>query len=284
MDSKQNDLQELYLTFRKNKLALVGLILSVGIILTSILAPWIAPYDPLEQHISIRLTGPTQTHLLGTDQFGRDVLSRIIFGSRVSLLIGIGSLIFGAIIGITLGLIAGFNGGGVENAIMRSVDFFMSFPTLLLGLLILSVLGSGLIQLIIGIGVCFVPRFARLTHGPTLSLREQDFIVAARSIGRSTGGILIKHILPNVFAEVLVMGTLWVGMAIRVEASLSFLGFGISPPTPTWGNMIRAGVGRLTNAPWTSLAPGIAILITILAFNMMGDGLRDISDPKLRGA
>lgn len=269
-------------TFRKNKTALVGSVIAIIVIILAILAPWLSPHDPLKQNVYHRLTPPERAHLLGTDSFGRDILSRIIWGARVSLMVGILSVVIGMVIGTAMGVVAGYSGGMVEGIIMRSVDVLMSFPNLIMGLLVMAILGSGLTKLIIAIGIVMAPRFARLAYGPTLAIKEKDFVDAARALGVSGTRIMAQHLLPNIFGEVLVMATLWVGTAIRIEANLSFIGLGVAPPTPTWGNMIRNGVEWLTNAPWLSLFPGLAILITILSFNMMGDGIRDITDPKLQ--
>lgn len=272
-----------FIAFKRNKLSLIGFVLVLILIVLAVFAPFIAPCAPTDQNISLRMSGLTCSHLFGTDRFGRDVFSRVIYGARISLLIGISAITLGALVGSTLGLIAGFKGGTTENMIMRVIDFLMSFPSILMGLLVITIMGSGLTQLVVAIGITFIPRFARIVHGPTLALREKDYVSAALAAGAGTGRVLFRHLLPNLFGDVLVMGTLWLGMAIRVEASLSFLGFGIAPPTPTWGNMIRSGVDSLTNAPWITIFPGIAIFYSVLAFNLIGDGLRDISDPRLRG-
>ncbi len=276
--------KKMWLTFRRNKPALFGAIVTVTIILISIFAPWIAPHDPLVQEAAIRLEGANSEHLLGTDDFGRDVLSRIIYGSRVSLIIGVASVLLGMIVGTAAGMVAGYYRGKVETLIMRGIDVMMCFPDLILAIAITAVLGANLTNLIITLGLVMMPRFARLAHGQVLSLTESEYVVAARSIGLHVPRILGRHIFPNIFGELLVAGTLWIGVAIRLEANLAFVGLGVAPPTPTWGNMIREGVDVMINAPWISIYSGLAILITILAFNMLGDGLRDISDPRLRGA
>ena len=223
-------------------------------------------------------------HWLGTDDFGRDVFSRIIYGSRVSLIIGTASVLAGLLAGTGLGMVAGFFRGKVETAIMRAIDVLMCFPDLILAIAVTAALGSSLFNLIVTIGIVMTPRFARLAHGQVLSITENEYVIAARAVGVKTPRILWRHIFPNIFGDLLVAGTLWVGVAIRLEANLAFIGLGISPPTPTWGNMIREGIDVMINAPWISMYSGLSILITILAFNMLGDGIRDISDPRLRGA
>ena len=275
--------QKMWLTFRRNRPALIGAVVTILIMLIAIFAPWIAPYDPLVQDPAIRLEGMTPDHRLGTDDFGRDVLSRIIHGSRVSLVIGLASVLLGMVAGTMLGMIAGYYRGKVETMIMRGVDVMMCFPDLILAIVITAVLGANLVNLVITLGLVMMPRFARLAHGQLLSLTESEYVLAARSIGFHVPRILGRHIFPNIFGELFVAATLWVGVAIRLEANLAFVGLGISPPTPTWGNMIKEGVDVMINAPWISIYSGLAILITILAFNMLGDGLRDIADPKLRG-
>lgn len=275
--------KKMWLTFRRNKPAVIGATITVIIILISIFAPWIAPYDPLIQDAAIRLEAADSAHLLGTDDFGRDVLSRIIYGSRVSLVIGLASVFLGMIAGTVAGMIAGYYRGKVETLIMRGIDVMMCFPDLILAIAITAVLGANLFNLIITLGLVMMPRFARLAHGQVLSLNESEYVVAARAVGLNVPRILGRHIFPNIFGELFVAGTLWVGVAIRLEANLAFVGLGVSPPTPTWGNMIREGIDVMINAPWISIYSGLAILVTILAFNTLGDGLRDIADPKLRG-
>ncbi len=253
----------------------------IGVI--AVLAPVISPYSPVEQDILNQYNPPGGVHFFGTDNYGRDVMSRIIWASRISLSVGFFSVALGMFVGSIAGVIAGYAGGWVEGLLMRIVDIGLSFPTLVMGLVIMAVLGSGLDKLIIAIGIAMAPRFARIAHGPTLSIREESYIEAARAVGSRPTRILFRHIIPNILGEILVMATLWVATAIRIEANLSFIGLGVSPPTPSWGNMVRAGVNHLIMAPWLSLIPGAAILVTVLSFNMIGDGIRDIADPKLQG-
>lgn len=275
--------QRIWLTFKRNKTAVAGLVIGGLIVLMAILAPWIAPMDPLVQDPFKRLAWDVEGHLLGTDDFGRDVLSRIIWGSRVSLMIGGASVLLGLFFGTTLGMVAGYFRGKVEILIMRAVDVMMSFPDLILAIAITAALGASTTNLILTIGIVMTPRFARMAHGSVISIMESDYVLAARAIGARAPRTMFRHILPNIFGELIVAGTLWVGEAIRLEANLAFIGLGVQPPTPTWGNMTREGIDVLINAPWISIFAGLSILITILSFNMLGDGIRDITDPKLRG-
>ncbi|MEX1021474.1 MAG: ABC transporter permease [Litorilinea sp.] len=272
----------LWRTFTRNRLAVLGLVMVILFTLIAIFAPLLAPHDPLAQSTRDRLAPPSSEYLLGRDDFGRDILSRTIYGARISLMVGVVSVLIGGVTGTIMGVVAGFKGGRIENVIMRVVDTLLAFPDLITGLLVLAVLGAGLDKLILAIGIVISPRFARLAHGPTLGLREKDFVSAARAIGASDLRMVGKHILPNIMGEMLVMASLWTATAIRIEANLSFIGLGVSPPTPTWGQMIRDGTIYLSNSPWFSLFPGLAVLLTVLAFNLLGDGLRDVLDPKLQ--
>jgi peptide/nickel transport system permease protein len=270
-------------TFKRNKTSIVGVAMAAMIVCLAILAPWMSPYDPIDQNVKLQFSAPSLAHLCGTDGYGRDEFSRILWGTRVSLVVGIASVLFSMVFGIPLGVIAGYKGGRADSVVSRFNDIFMSFPIVIFGLLILAVMGPGLVKIIIAIGVALTPRIARLARGSTLSLKEMPYIEAARAVGQSDTKIIILHVLPNIFGDILVMGTLWIATAIIVEASLSFIGLGVRPPTPSWGSMIRAGLDQLTNAPWLSMFPGLAIFLTVFSFNLIADGLRDIADPKLRG-
>lgn len=270
-------------TFKRNKTSIVGVAMAAIIVCLAILAPWISPYDPIDQNVKLQYSAPSLAHLCGTDGYGRDEFSRILWGTRVSLVVGIASVLFSMVFGIPLGVIAGYKGGRADSVVSRFNDIFMSFPIVIFGLLILAILGPGVVKIIIAIGVALTPRIARLARGSTLSLKEMPYIEAARAVGQSDTKIIILHVLPNIFGDILVMGTLWIATAIIVEASLSFIGLGVRPPTPSWGSMIRAGLDQLTNAPWLSMFPGLAIFLTVFSFNLIADGLRDIADPKLRG-
>ncbi len=269
-------------TFKGNRTAVVGLVLIILIVAVAIAAPLLVPHDPYDQSTRNRLADPGGGYLLGRDDYGRDVLSRVIYGTRVALLVGIVSVAFGGLLGTAIGVVAGYLGGKVDAALMRFVDVLLAFPDLITGLLVLAVLGPGLWKMIFAIGLTIAPRFARLAYGPTLSVKAKDFVDAARSIGVGNARIVRVHILPNVAGELLVLASLWTASAIRLEASLSFIGLGVRPPTPTWGQMIRDGTTYLTNAPWIAITPGIALLLTVLAFNLVGDGLRDVLDPRSR--
>ena len=267
-------------SFSRNYAAVVGLMLIVFLVLVAISAPWIAPHNPIEQSTINRLAPPSWDYPLGRDDFGRDVLSRIIYGTRVALTVGVLSVVLGGVIGTTIGVVAGYVGGKTETLLMRLVDVLLSFPDLITGLLVMAVLGSGQIKLIVAIGLTIAPRFARISYGPTLALKEKEFVEAARALGQKSRVILSRHILPNIAGELLVLASLWTAAAIRLEASLSFIGLGVPPPTPTWGQMIRDGTRFLTQEPLLSIAPGVALLITVFAFNLVGDGLRDVLDPR----
>ncbi len=267
--------------FFRNRTSVVGACISLVMLSIAVFAPWVSPYDPLKQNVYHRLTPPEPIHPLGTDEYGRDVLSRVFTGARISFLISLISIALGMVIGTLVGAIAGYTGGKLEAGLMRLLDILMSFPDEVFGVMVMIVLGSGMENVIVAITVLMIPRFARMAHAPTLAIKEVDYIASAKAIGASRYRIVLGHILPNIFGEILVMGTLWLGTAIRLEASLSFLGVGVPPPTPTLGNMVRMGVDFLAVAPWISVFAGLAILISIFGFNLLGDGLRDITDPKL---
>jgi peptide/nickel transport system permease protein len=260
-----------------------GVIIILATIVLAIFAPFIAPYDPNKQDLKAMLAQPSHNHLLGTDEIGRDLLSRLIFGSRISILVGVVAVSIAGVIGITLGLVAGYFGGWVNNLIMRFIDALLALPPLILMLAIAAVLGGGLFNILIALGVGMMPTYCRLMCAQVTTLRENDYITASRSIGASNLRIMLRHLLPNAFPPLLVLITVNLGTAIMMEASLSFLGIGILPPTPTWGSMVNSGQRFLFDNPIMSFMPGIAILLVVLAFNMVGDGLRDALDPRLRG-
>jgi peptide/nickel transport system permease protein len=267
--------------FAQNKTAVLGLVLAAFLVVIALVAPVLAPYDPLVQDVHNMLSPPSKKHFFGTDDLGRDVFSRVLYGARVSIVVGLSAVTVGTVIGLILGVSAGYFGGWFEIGVMRVVDVLMSFPVLVMGLMFMAILGPGMDKLILAIGLVLAPQVARLAHASTVALRDADYVVAAKAAGANPLRILRRHILPNIVGEILVMATLWTATAIRVEANLSFIGLGVSPPTPTWGNMIREGVRWLVVTPWLSIFPGLAILLAVLAFNMVGDGIRDAMDPRL---
>jgi peptide/nickel transport system permease protein len=261
-----------------SRVTLLGLVVAGVILLVSASAPLVSGHDPLEQSAVNRLLPPDWDHLLGRDAYGRDVVARLLYAGRVSLTVGLASVALGGGLGTLLGMLAGSTGRFWAGLLMRLVDVLMSFPSLLLGLLVLAVLGAGLEKLVLSIGLVLVPPFVRVVHATTLSLVQREFVEAARSVGAGRIRILRDHLLPNLVSQVLALGGVSIAAAIRIEASLSFIGLGVSPPTPTWGNMIRDGVPLLLTAPWLAVAPTAAILVTVVAFSMLGDGVQDLLD------
>lgn len=270
----------LWLAFSQNRLSWIGLLLLAFIICVAVLAPWIAPHDPLEQNIVARLEPPSAEFWLGTDSYGRDVLSRLIYGARISLFVGFFAILIAMLVGTAIGVAAGYIGGLFDQIVMGVLDVMLAFPTLLLGLMIAAMLGASLENLIIAIAVTEIAPFARVARAPTISLRERDFVEASRSYGCGPVRIMTRHILPNMMSDVVVMSWLWLASAIRTEASLSFIGLGVPPPTATWGSMIREGFENILDAWWLAVFPSLAILLTVLALNLLGDALRDASDPR----
>ena len=269
--------------FFQRKVVLFGLIILLLLVLTAIFAPLLAPYNPYQNNLKESLQEPSWTHLLGTDLQGRDTLSRLIYGTRTALMVGFGSVMAAGIAGVILGMMAGYLGGVTDMIIMRIMDALMGFPMILLALVIAAVLGSGLHNVIIALSVATLPGYARVMHGLTLSIRENDFILAQQSMGSSKIRTMFWHILPNGLPPMIVLITLQLGALILAEAGLSFLGLGISPGEAAWGAMVSDGRRYLLTHPWLSLAPGIAIMLVVFAFNLVGDGLRDALDPRLRG-
>ena len=262
--------------------AMVGLAVLCLMVLAAVFAPAIAPYEPLEPDAFAAFSGPSAKHLFGTDNLGRDILSRVLYGGRISLRVGLISVGIAASIGIVTGLMAGFYGGWTDTIIMRIIDIKLAFPGLLLALVIVATLGQGIFKVMIAVGVAAVPTYTRLVRGSVLAAKEQPYIEAARTIGATDARIMAQHILPNIFAPVLVLSTLGVATAILAGASLSFLGLGAQPPTPEWGVIVSDGRARLRTAWWITTFPGLAIAAAVLAINLVGDGLRDVLDPRLR--
>ena len=263
----------------------IGILMAVAMIVVAAAAPLIAPLSPSAQYSDSVLKGPgaVERHRLGTDEFGRDILSRIIWGARVSLQVGLASVVWGFLIGVPLGILAGTRGGAVETGIMRCADMLMAFPTLLLALIIVTALGGTLVNEIMAIGIALTPNFVRLARSLALGIREQDYITAARALGGGQIRVMARHVFPNALYALVVVATLYIATAIRTEASLSFLGLGIPPPTPSWGNILSEGRQYIKCCPWITTFSGLAIMLAVLAFNLVGDALRDLLDPRLRG-
>jgi peptide/nickel transport system permease protein len=278
-----SEIRRIFKVMSSRWLVVFGAIIVLLLVLTAVLSTWIAPYDPIEPDLSITLQQPSSAHLLGTDALGRDVLSRIIHGAWVSLRVGVIAVSIACIAGMSLGLAAGYFGRWVNNIIMRIIDAMMAIPPLPLSLAIAALLGSGLTNVMIAVGISLVPTYCRLMCGQVLSIKESDYITAAHVIGASDIRIMLRHLLPNSFPPLLVLITLNMGIAILAEASLSYLGIGISPPTAAWGAMVNDGYRYLFTNPLLSFAPGVAVMLVVLSFNMVGDGLRDALDPRLRG-
>jgi peptide/nickel transport system permease protein len=259
---------------------LAGIILCMLVVAGALLAPWLAPRDPLEQNILDRLAGPSSDYLLGADQFGRDVLSRLLWGARVSLLVSFLSITGAVVVGGAIGMVSGYVGGRFDLVTMQVMDVLLSFPSLILGMIMVALLGSSVTNLIIAISLTAIAPFARIARAPVLVIKERAFIEAGRALGFSHLRILLVHVLPNIVTDLLVMGTLWMATAVRTEASLSFIGLGVKPPTPTWGGMMRDGFENILDSAWLCIWPGLAILVLVLGLNLVGDGLCDVTDPK----
>ncbi|MNB78046.1 putative D,D-dipeptide transport system permease protein DdpC [compost metagenome] len=267
----------------RNRLAAVGLGFIVLWTIAAVIAPWVAPYDPYVPDVASKLQSPSAAHLLGTDNFGRDILSRVLYGARISIWTGLIAVGISFVIGVPLGGIAAYYGGRTETIIMRLLDVLLSFPSLVLSMAIAASIGAGLSSAMIAVGIVGIPEFGRLMYGQTVSLREKEYVEAARSIGVKDRVILLRHILPNALAPLLVQATLGMGFAILTASSLSFLGLGVKPPTAEWGAMIAEGREYIISGEWWLVTfPGLSIATAILGFNLLGDGLRDVLDPRLR--
>lgn len=267
----------------RNPTTSAGVLLCILVLLGAVLAPWLSPHDPTDQSILDRLQPPGGEFPLGTDTFGRDVLARILWGARISLAIAVSSTAAAILVGGSIGMVSGYFGGRLDLLVMQVMDVMLSFPSLILGLIVVALLGPDLVNLVIAIALTAIAPFARIARAPVLSLKQRSFVEAARALGFSHTRVLVVHILPNILSEVLVMGSLWMATAVRTEASLSFIGLGVKPPTPSWGGMMRDGFENILDAPWLSIWPGLAIFALVLGLNMVGDGLRDATDPKLSG-
>jgi peptide/nickel transport system permease protein len=268
---------------RRKPLGAIGGLLIVVMVVVALLAPWLAPYDPLETDYGAMLAPPSAAHWLGTDTFGRDVLSRIVYGARTALLVGFGASILGTTLGALVGVASTYFGGKVDLAVQRLMDVVISFPIIVLAMAVVAVLGTGVVNLTLAIAIPMIPRAARVLRSSALAVREMPYIEAARAIGFGHARIIFRHMAPNVMAPYLVLLTAYLGQAILLEASLSFLGLGVAEPTPAWGLMLKgAAVEFAEQAPWMGVFPGLAISAAVFGFNLLGDSLRDALDPRLR--
>jgi len=281
---KKSIAQELWLRFLKNKTAVIGLVIFCFIVAVAIAAPWLTSYDNVVVKMNIvdRLQHPSMSHLFGTDELGRDILARIVYGARISLLIGFSAIFVSLVVGLVLGGTAGYYGGKIDSLIMRAMDVFLSLPDVLLALAIIAAFGNTKLNLTIAIGLAFAPKFSRVVRSAVMGVRDNEYIEAARSIGAVDLHIIAGHVLPNCIGPIIVQVTLYVANAILTIAALSFIGLGIQPPTPEWGNMLASGRTFMRDYPHIVVAPGLAIFFTILALNLLGDGLRDTLDPRLK--
>jgi len=267
---------------RRRKFALVGLVVMVVVGAVALLAPWLAPYDPIKINPAEALQPPSLAHPFGTDQYGRDILSRMVAGSRLSLLTGLGAVAIALATGIVLGLLSGVIGGWTDLLFMRLVDIMMAFPSILMALVVVAVLGQGTVNVMVAVGVSLVPTFVRLVRGDVLAVKENVYVEAARALGCGPGRLALRHVLPNIVAPVIVLSTVAIAWSIILGASLSFLGLGPRPPIPEWGIDLSNGRGYLLRAWWISSVPGFCIMLTVVAVNLVGDALRDELDPRLR--
>lgn len=268
--------------FARNRLAIAGLVVFILLVLTALLAPELAPYDPDKQDWKVRLQAPSAAHLFGTDEFGRDLLSRTLYGGRVSLMAGVIPVAIGATAGTLIGLFAGYMGGRWDQVLMRLLDILLAFPTIFLALAVVGTLGPGLWNAMLAVAFVSIPGYARVVRGQVLTLRERDYVVAAQAAGASHGRVLLRHLLPNILSPLLVQATLSVGFAILTTASLSFLGLGTQPPTSDWGEMLASGRQHLPQGWWLELFPGLFVMLAVLSVNLLGDGLRDYFDPRAK--
>jgi peptide/nickel transport system permease protein len=274
--------REFWARLKRNRMAMIGLGLVLGLFMVSIFAPWLAPYDPNSINLKEVLMPPSPAHYLGTDTLGRDVLSRIIYGSRVSLKVGFVAVGLATLIGLFVGALAGYYGGWVDQGLMRLVDLMLCFPAFFLILAVIAVLEPSIWNIMVVIGLTGWMGVARLVRAEFLSLREREFVTAARALGASDTRLIMRHMLPNALAPVMVSATLGVAGAILTESALSFLGLGVQPPTPSWGNILTAGKDNIEIAWWLSVFPGLAILVTVMSYNLLGEGIREAIDPRLK--
>lgn len=274
--------KEAWQSFYKNKLAVIGLGIVLFFIVIALVSPWMAPYSFKDQIMAERMQAPSSKHWFGTDDFGRDIFSRVLYGARISLWVGFFSVLGSVVVGTTLGIVAGYYGRFVDTLISRIFDIMLAFPSILLAIAVVAILGPSLQNALIAIAVINIPNFGRLVRSRVLSVKQEEYIMAAKAIGMKDSRILLRHILPNSISPVIVQATLAIATAIIEAAALGFLGLGATAPTPEWGKMLADSKNYITNAPWTLVFPGMAIMLTVLGFNLMGDGLRDVLDPKMK--
>ena len=282
VEKPESQLREMWESLWANKAAVAGLFIIGFLALVALLGPWIMPYDPNLQDMTNTFVPPCAEHWFGTDQLGRDIFSRIISGTRISLTVGVTAVAISLTVGIVLGSIAGYRGGLADTVIMRCMDMMLAIPSILLAIAFMAAMGKGLDKAVVAIGLVSIPEYARIVRGCILSVKENDYVQAARVIGNRDGRIIFKHILPNVISSIVVRATLGISTAVLDTAALGFLGLGVQPPAAEWGDMLGRARGFIFSAPYTLLFPGVAITLTVLAFNLLGDGLRDALDPKSR--
>ena len=275
-------MNEFFYRFFHNKLAVIGSVILLVFICMALFAPFLAPYDPYAIDSTAFMSSPSAAHIMGTDSMGRDIFSRILYGARISLRVSLTSVSIATVAGVVLGVIAGYFGKAADSIISRILEIMFSFPEVLLALLIMAILGPQLNNIILAIGIVYTPIFARITRGAVLSVKDSLYVEASRSIGVSNGKIILRHILPNILSPIIVQVTLSLAFAILSEASLSFLGIGVEPDIPSWGIMLNDGKAWIEIAPWIGIFPGIFIALAVLGFNILGDGLRDVLDPRLK--
>ena len=269
-------------TLRRQPAAIASLAVIAVLLLIAVFAPWIAPYNPVRQAMIAMNQGPSSAHWMGTDGLGRDILSRVIYGARPSLTLGIAAPLLAGVFGTGIGMIAGYFGGWVDRVVSRLSDVLMAFPSLLIGIMISASLGPGFTNLVVAIAFAFLPRFIRVARASTMSVKAEPYVDASVAAGQPTWRVLRRHILPNISGPLIVVATLWVATAIRIEATLSFLGLGTQPPEPSWGNIIRDGLTQMLSSPWPVISAGLAVTACVLAFNILGDCVRDALDPESR--
>jgi peptide/nickel transport system permease protein len=282
VSESQRPRSDLWRRFRRSRTAVFGLIITAIFIVLAVIGPFIAPYSPYRQALILQLQPPSAVHWLGTDELGRDILSRLLVGAQLSLTVSLAATMIATVVGTLLGAIGAFYGRWLDQLIMRVMDVLLAMPGILLALAIIAALGSGLINVVLAIGIQSIPAFARLAHGSTLSAKQQDYVLAARAVGVGNLRIVFRHILPNISSPIIVQFSLRIATAVLTAAGLSFLGLGAQPPTPEWGAMLTNARTYMITAPHTILAPGITILLTVLGLNLLGDGVRDVLDPRLK--